>query len=62
MTSLSTSGGGTGLTVRGGKEGGRMNIARRIERLLDQLEDPEKTESEVAALKDKIAFLESKQS
>jgi len=39
-----------------------MNVDRRIERLLDQLEDPEKTESEVAALKDKIAFLESKQS
>jgi len=36
-----------------------MNVDRRIERLLDQLEDPEKTESEVAMLKGKIAYLES---
>jgi len=37
-----------------------MNIDRRIQRLLDQLEDPEKTESDVAMLKDKIEYLESK--
>ena len=60
MTSHVRHRGGTGLPESGdGKEGGSMNVDRRIERLLDQLEDPEKTESEVAMLKGKIAYLES---
>ena len=61
MTSHVRHRGGTGLPQSGdGEEGGSMNIDRRIQRLLDQLEDPEKTESDVAMLKDKIEYLESK--
>lgn len=33
----------------------------RITRLLNQLEDPDLTETQIAAIKEKIGFIESKQ-